>query len=264
MVRVETGPGWELRLGDCLDPVNGLCSLESGSVHATITDPPYSSGGMFRGDRAKSTGEKYTSSENPCANFTGDNRDQRAFTTWAWWWLAECHRLAAPGGRLACFSDWRQLPAITDAIQWSGWIWRGVGAWVKPGGASRPTAGGLWNCMGFIPWASVGPLPRLGQDSDEYAPCLPGFFPGAAPKGEARVHQTQKPDEVLDRLVELAPPGALICDPFAGSGTTGVAAIGRGRRFIGWEKSPEIFETACRRLRAAKEQRTMEFGESTA
>jgi site-specific DNA-methyltransferase (adenine-specific) len=251
--KVVTGPGWELRLGDCLDPNTGLASLERGSVSATIADPPYSSGGLSSGARARSTGEKYSSAQKPCPNFPGDNRDQRSFTSWAWRWLAACRDASSARGRLAVFTDWRQLPAITDAIQWADWIWRGTGAWAKPLGASRPRAGGLWNGVEFIPWASAGPMPQAGQ-SDCYAPCLPGLFQAAAPKGAARVHQTQKPDEVLERLVELAPPGDLVCDPFAGSGTTGVAAIRRGRRFVGWEKSPEIFEVACSRLRAARPQ----------
>jgi DNA modification methylase len=49
-------------------------------------------------------------------------------------------------------------------------------------------------------------------------------------------------------------PGDLILDPFAGSGTTGVAAIRLGRRFIGWERDPKYHAIAVKRLTAAREQ----------
>jgi DNA modification methylase len=48
--------------------------------------------------------------------------------------------------------------------------------------------------------------------------------------------------------------GETILDPFAGSGTTGVAAIRNGRNFIGWEKDPKYHAIADRRLRGTKEQ----------
>ena len=60
---------------------------------------------------------------------------------------------------------------------------------------------------------------------------------------------------IMESLVrDFTDPGDLILDPFAGSGTTGVAAIRLGRRFIGWEKDPKYHAIALKRLTAAKEQ----------
>jgi len=58
--------------------------------------------------------------------------------------------------------------------------------------------------------------------------------------------------ELLVRL--FSNPGELLLDPFAGSGTTGVAALRLGRRFLGWEMNAEYAEIARRRLLAAREQ----------
>jgi site-specific DNA-methyltransferase (adenine-specific) len=72
---------------------------------------------------------------------------------------------------------------------------------------------------------------------------------------ETRVHTTQKPLALMEALIrDFTDHGELICDPFAGSGTTGVAALRMGRRFIGWEKDPRYHAIAMKRLSAAREQ----------
>lgn len=48
--------------------------------------------------------------------------------------------------------------------------------------------------------------------------------------------------------------GELVLDPFVGSGSTGVAAIRLGRRFVGWEMNAAYVSIARKRLEAAREQ----------
>jgi len=63
-------------------------------------------------------------------------------------------------------------------------------------------------------------------------------------------HPTQKPVEVMKWCISHLPdPAETILDPFMGSGTTGVAALQMGRKFIGIEREPRYFEAACRRIR---------------
>ena len=58
---------------------------------------------------------------------------------------------------------------------------------------------------------------------------------------EDRRHPQQKPVELLRALVRTySKPGELVVDPFAGSGSTGVAAIAEGRRFVGWDSDPRF------------------------
>jgi len=65
-------------------------------------------------------------------------------------------------------------------------------------------------------------------------------------------HPTQKPLEVMKWAIGHIPaPCETILDPFAGSGTTGVAAIQMGKSFIGIEREPKYFEAMCRRIREA-------------
>jgi len=69
-------------------------------------------------------------------------------------------------------------------------------------------------------------------------------------------HPTQKPISLMRWIVDTAPQGC-ICDPFMGSGTTGVAAVQAGRNFIGIEREPEYFDIACRRIEDAQRQRSL-------
>ena len=54
--------------------------------------------------------------------------------------------------------------------------------------------------------------------------------------------------------IDLCPKADTVLDPFMGSGTTGVAAIQLGRKFIGIEREPKYFEIACRRIEQAVSQ----------
>lgn len=68
-----------------------------------------------------------------------------------------------------------------------------------------------------------------------------------------RHHPTQKPIHLMSSIIaDYAPPAATIVDPFMGSGTTGVAAVQMGRRFIGIERDPKYFDTAKRRIEEAQ------------
>jgi site-specific DNA-methyltransferase (adenine-specific)/modification methylase len=74
-------------------------------------------------------------------------------------------------------------------------------------------------------------------------------------RGERRVHPTQKPVAVMQWCIERLPDSAQsILDPFMGSGTTGVAAVRLGRRFIGIEIEERYFEIAIRRISEALKQ----------
>ena len=72
---------------------------------------------------------------------------------------------------------------------------------------------------------------------------------------DGKEHPTQKPIEVMEWAISQLPmPSDTILDPFMGSGTTGVAAVKLGRRFIGVEIEPRYFDIACRRIEEASKQ----------
>jgi len=74
-----------------------------------------------------------------------------------------------------------------------------------------------------------------------------------ARKDSGREHPTEKPVHLLSALIRKCPPGTIL-DPFMGSGTTGVAAVQMGRKFIGIEIERKYFDIACRRIDDAQKQ----------
>jgi site-specific DNA-methyltransferase (adenine-specific) len=81
------------------------------------------------------------------------------------------------------------------------------------------------------------------------------FYCAKASKAEraGSDHPTVKPLALMSWLCRLVtPPGGVILDPFLGSGSTGVACVETGRRFIGIERDPGYFRTAKRRIAAAE------------
>jgi DNA modification methylase len=234
---------WSLQHGDALTVLPALDTL----VDAVICDPPYNSGGRTNTERrAQGARDKYVSgdAQHALPDFAGDNRDQRAYTYWLSLVLAECFRHTRPGGSCLVFTDWAQLPATSDAIQAGGWTWRGIIPWRKP--ISRPQKDGFRRQCEYVLWGTNGEPYR-------HAPTiyLPGILEGSQPRGKDRLHITQKPISIMRQLVQIAPVGGMVLDPFAGSGSTGAAALAEGRQFLGIEGSAQYAEVARARLAAA-------------
>lgn len=227
------------------DAITVLRDLPDASIDMVFTDPPYSSGGLHSGSRTQAPGQKYINhaTRNAYPSFGHDNKDQRSWTFWCMTWLAEAYRATKEGGYLACFTDWRQLPSLTDAIQGAGYIWRGVAVWDKTAGRARPRAGGFSQQAEFLVWATKGAM-RPGADV-----YLPGVF--AERLTFPKQHMTEKPLGLARDVVRLVQPGGVVCDPFAGSATFLVAAKEAGHQWIGCELEPAYHELAVRRLAAS-------------
>jgi hypothetical protein len=123
------------------DTLSVLKTFPDALFGGIVTDPPYASGAADQNARQKSTAQKYCSvkSGKPLPDFEGDSKDQRSWTRWMTEWLTEARRVTMPGAPICLFIDWRQLPNMTDALQWAGWLWRGILVWDKTN--SRPQHG---------------------------------------------------------------------------------------------------------------------------
>lgn len=221
--------------GDAFDLLHDLSG-----VNAVITDPPYSSGGAFRGDRVQSTVSKYVNSGTVAyrPDFAGDNRDQRAFAVWCAMWMNAARRTTEPGSVLCSFIDWRQLPTLTDAVQVGGWTWRGLATWWKPG--IRMQRGQFSSSAEYVVYATNGPA------NTDFDGAVQNVF--RCPPVADKQHIAEKPADVLRWVLSVVRPRSVVLDPFMGSGSTLRAAKDLGHRSIGIDVDEAYCEIAARRM----------------
>jgi site-specific DNA-methyltransferase (adenine-specific) len=228
-----------------------LAELRPGCAAAVITDPPYSSGGLTRSDRTGNPRNKYQQHGVKLYrhSFTGDGRDNRGWAYWAALWLGRCLELVKEHGYAITFSDWRQLPTATDTLQAAGWIFRGIVPWNKGAGARAPHTGYFRHQCEFVAWGTRG-VSKPAQHGGPWPGCYE--YPV---KPSDKHHMTGKPTPLLCQLVQCVPKGATILDPFAGSGTTLLAAYLEGRQAIGIEQEAHHCQTTINRLEKARRER---------
>ena len=244
-MRIETIGNATLYLGDCREVLPSISGVD-----LILADPPYSSGGAYRSDRSQPTDKKYqheAETNRSYATFSGDNRDQRSFEKWCAEWMGDCLRLSREGAVIGCFIDWRNLACVIDSMQVAGWVYRGVVPWHK-GEDQRPRKGWFRSNVEYVVFGSAGPL-LTGHMADGL--CADGVV-YCRINGTEKLHQTGKPVDLMRDLMSVRPEWKTILDPFMGSGSTGVAAVQDGKKFIGVELSPHYFDIACRRLEAAQ------------
>ena len=162
------------------------------------------------------------------------------------------HRLAPAALDLRCHADGR-LDLTQAGSQGSrGEAERRTGrsrssvAWDKTA-AARPVLGRFRQQAEFIVWGSKGPMSTDRRCNIE-SNVLPGVLCHRV-NARDKHHVTGKPTALMRDVVRICEPGGTILDPFAGSGTTGVAALELGYRFLGCEMSAEYAGIAKRRLR---------------
>lgn len=217
-------PGVQLWQGDCLAL---LGNIPDGTVDAVITDPPYG-----------------ISLKNNCKNGQTPKRRERSFGV-----VGDSDSAVA---RAAIkWADERELPLIVFASPWNAWEGnpRNLIVWDK--GGAMGGGGDIRTCLKRT-WELIqvyrnGPM-NGNRDVSVWRHAMRGI--------DTALHICAKPVELMTRLVErFTSPGDTILDPFMGSGTTGVACVNTGRKFIGIELDAEYFKIASARIAAAQAAR---------
>ncbi len=228
---------WALECGDCLVV---LPTLPDRSVAHVITDPPYQ---QRTSNNARSAPDGVAGSAlNEChafIDFAGvdglEARIARGAVRVALRWVVIWSAMEQIGAYAAASpKDWIRSTVwlrTNSAPQFTG---DRPGQAVEAINILHRKGRKRWNRGGDC-WAPVGPTINAIKD---------------AQRGTLG-HPTPKPEWImLETLEAFTDPGELVLDPFAGSGTTGVACLRLGRRFIGIEKDPKYAEVARERLRA--------------
>jgi site-specific DNA-methyltransferase (adenine-specific) len=239
-------PSWHLYLGDCDRRDAG--TARSKSVDVFVCDPPYSEHVHANGRRGASLTSGHgrvptgTVSQKRELGFDHMTEAQRVSVA------REMVRLARRWALIFCDVEsahlWREEFAGTRLEYIRTAFWRRLGAAPQFSG-DRPAAA----CEAVVVCHGAE---RLRWNGGGKA----GFYEeGIAGKSAERFHPAEKPLALMERLVaDFTEPGELVCDPFAGSATTGVACLRLGRRFVGWEREPSYHAAGLARLRAAEAQ----------
>lgn len=215
---------YTLHHGDCLDILPTLTG-----IHALVTDPPYGMNLLAKTGRIGSHTSKANIKGRIYEPVIGDNRpfDPTPFlmfqtvVLWGANWYA--NRLPAS----ACWLVWDKRDGVNPNNM----------ADVEMAWTNRNSPARMFHhrWMGMI------------RDSEK--------------ETEDRVHPTQKPVALMRWALDVMeiPQGATVCDPFMGSGSTGVACMLTGRKFIGIELDPNYFNIAKQRIENAARQMRKEF-----
>jgi site-specific DNA-methyltransferase (adenine-specific) len=206
------------------------------AVDVVLSDPPYGTEDTHDGHLSSVT-LKNGEPAGQALGFEGISADELERLAGAW-----CEKAK----RWVVFScEWKHVKRLDEA----GHLVR-FGIWRKPDGApqftgDRPGTG----------WEAVAICHRPGRKhwngGGSHA-----FW--NVPKVSRYGHPTEKPVGLFGAWVrDFSDRGETILDPFMGSGTTGVACVKLGRKFIGIEIEPKYFDIACRRIEAAYAQPDM-------
>jgi site-specific DNA-methyltransferase (adenine-specific) len=237
---VRNSVSYQLHLGDCLEFMR---TLDVDSIHAVITDPPYSSGARMSAEMRNRGGmsRKEIWKTKPLPN-------DRMTTTGFVWMMREISfeaaRVLVPGGSFLSFIDWRQYPQLYGAVESTNLRVQMLVVWDKD---VMALGNGFRNQHELILHACNG---------------VPNVFDKGVPNvlriqriNSSDLHPTEKPVPLIIKLLNVVTrPGDLVFDPFMGSGTTGVACMKTGRNFIGCEIDPNYFAIAQRRIEQAQMQ----------
>lgn len=235
MSRVEVIGDAILHLGDCREILAGL------SVDHVISDPPYEASlhdsknklrGRMRADRGPNLrGLDFAAIDDIRADVV-----RLAAGAASGWFIAFC----------TVEGTWEWAAAINASTM----KYKRACAWIKPD--STPQLNGQCPAQGYecfvVAWAGDGHSRwNSGGKRGVYTHCV-----NTGRQGE---HPTEKPVPLMMEIVgDFTRPGETICDPFMGSGTTGVACAKLGRSFVGIEQNERWFDLACRRIAEAYKQ----------
>jgi site-specific DNA-methyltransferase (adenine-specific) len=214
---MEQGDKWTVYRGDSRDL---LGTVDLGSVAAVVTDPPY---GISVGKGRTSLGGEHSAKPTVYRTVLAPlvYGDDEPFDPTPLLGLAP--KVVLWGANH--YAHW--LPPSASWLVWDK----------RRGRGSNDFA----DCE--MAWTNVGGPARL------YSHLWSGMIRDSE-RGE-HYHPTQKPEAVMRWAIGLLnlPKGALILDPYMGGGSTGVAALQLGYRFVGMEIEPTYYQTAVRRLR---------------
>lgn len=231
------------------DAIEALQQLPDRSVDCIWTDPPYflSNGGI-----SYQNGRVCSVNKGSWDLSRGYGADLAFHSSW----VRECFRILRPGGTLWASGTYHAYLPIGHALNEAGFRILNDIVWAKTNPPPNVTASRFVHASEILLWATR-PGARHTFNHDAMRELNGGspmqsvwrIRPPHPTEKKFGRHPTQKPVELVSRcMVASTRLGDLVVDPFMGSGTTGVAALRLGRRFLGVERDSSHLDLAIRRL----------------
>ena len=220
---------------DNIDCLEGLKEVPDNSVDLIVTDPPYF---LSMGHAGSNTNAK--NSEQLASNRAFN--DLAICTPFYKQLFAEYRRVLKETGSFYFFTDWRgyayYFPLINQELPVRNLI-----VWDKKSGP-----GSFYSfAHEFVIFGTYLSKTKSGVGTNVWRES--GFNSGAKKTNGDKVHPTQKPWELIAKMIEnSSEPGGVVLDTFMGSGTTAVAALKTGRSFIGFELDENYHAIAQQRI----------------
>lgn len=213
----------ELKNGDCLELMK---DIPDGSVDLVITDPPY--GIAFKSNHRK---EKYNEIKNDKT------------LEWLEKYVGECFRILKDNTAVYFFCSFHNVDVFKQNIERKFKI-KNILIWEKNNTSMGDLKGSYAPKYEMIIFAHKG---RKLLNGYRYADII------KAKKTGNKHHPTEKPVDLLELIIKnSSDENEVVFDGFMGSGSTGVACVNTGRRFIGIELDPGYFEIAEKRINEAQ------------
>lgn len=234
--------------GGCLEV---LQATASNSIDAVITDPPYNLGSFMK-CRAHNLGNMRAN------NFVDAGWDNAGVDEWEALMaglFTELARVTIKGGALIVFMAAIKVETVVRLAQQSGWYYKTTGIWHKTN--PMPRNMNLHYINSVESWIYFTNGTRTGTFNNEGKALHDYIETGLTPVCEKRhgKHPTQKPLALMRHFIEtLTHPGQTVLDPFAGSGSTLVAAMELGRESVGIELDPQYHQLIKDRLASCQPQ----------
>lgn len=218
-----------------------LPQLEPKSIDAVISDPPFGFG------RPGSEGFQSHVVKHGTLKGIGDFDWNRELPLE---WIEPASKLLRPGGAMVAWTDVVRTETVWRAFEAAGVHPLRVLHWWKY--SAPPNFRKNW--PSHVESAVFGRIDGKVLAWDYKEAASPVIKHPAQPDDD-RIHPMQKPTEVMRRCIApVTRPGHVVLDPFMGSGSTGIAALKTGRRFVGVERDTSYFDAAVERLTRELEQ----------
>ena len=164
-------------------------------------------------------------------------------------WIPLYGNFIDKNGSFIIFTSYRYISHIVDVLESSGFVVKDVIKWQKSNPMPRNVTRRYVQDTEFAVWA-VKQSGKWVFNKPDDTPYLRAEIKTSTVSGHERTkHPTQKSRKLMSEIIKIhTNKNDIILDPFMGTGTTGVAALENGRKFIGIEISKEYFEIARERL----------------